>query len=424
MDQIDLRVDAILLVDAYSRLNCKIEIQELRRFGVDLISDLKDVLNLDYEAKVVVILEGFLQNPHAISDLVLHQQLLGLRYIFLGSDELNVKQLEPYAKIFTVNTDTINYTLMAAVVHDDPEAQDLFKIESATNMINLAKIVAETNTFSPEIREMASTFVRTSEEYLLLSEKYRSVAGRLEAAESLNINKDEQLVLLSEQLDNVFRQTIKVNQSLKDYSFLCSPDVYTKVDLKSYRTRPNILYFKEFGEFLCLKSFIFILAEALKTQFSLPVKVLWVLDNKVPLRLRGLPEYYTVFADGVFTRPDIQASDYMVTTSGYESILQVICENQVGLEILIVVDSKLANDTILDMRDVLRYDLCRDHRKIKLYGLNDARTICNGVGDERDLSWDYLYEYDDLDESDRFLYFAGRPVIESLVKTMRHEFGL
>jgi hypothetical protein len=397
----------------------------LKRFGADIVSDFKDVLELDYDKKPVVLLEGFLRGQHALSDLVLHKKLLGLSYIFVGVDEVIIKQVERYAKVFVMDTKVVNYTLVSSVVNDDPEAKALFEVDPDDKIAKIAMVVSETSTYDPVLREIAQAYLRTSEEYKALWLESVSLIGQLEASKSLNDNKDEQIASLSDSLDEVFKQTIKVNDSIKQYAFLCSKNVFSKVDLKPYKSRPSIIYFKEYTDFLFLNSFVYTLAESLKIQYSFPTKVLWVLDTKVPLRLRDVPDYFVLFEKGLFNKPDIHGNDYICSANGYELLIQTICENQAGLSFLIVIDSKMADDTILNMSDVLRFDLCRNENKIKKFGLNDLRTIVNGLGEsDRVLSWNYLPEYNDLSEDDRFLYFSGRPVIEEVIRIARTEFGL
>jgi hypothetical protein len=425
MDNADLRLSAILFIDNYSRINSQVDIAELKRFGADIVSDFKDVLDLEYDKKPIVLLEGFMRGQHALSDLVLHKKLLGLSYIFVGTDDVIIKQVERYAKVFVMDTKVVNYTLVSSVVNDDPEAKALFEISADDKIAKIAMVIAETNTYDTSVKEVAQAYLRTSEEYKALWIESESLVGQLEAARSLNDNKDEQIAVLSSNLDEILKQTVKVNESIRQYSFLCAKDVFHKVDLKPFKSKPNIIYFKEYTDFLFLNSFIYTLAESLKVQYSFPTKVLWLLDSKMPIRLRSVPEYYKLFETGLFDKPSIYDSDYLCSANGYELVIQTICENQTGLSFLIIVDSKLADDTVLNMSDVLRYDLCRDFSKIKKFGLSELRTIVNGLGDgDRVLSWDYLPEYADLSDDDRFLYFSGRPVIEEIVRIARSEFGL
>ena len=421
---INLTLNAILLIDNFTRLSSDINISELTTFGVDIVSDLKELLTKDYKNKPTVILEGFLRNPHGLYDLVLHQELLQIKFLFIGSDEIILKQVGRYAKTFALDTSIVNYNLVSAVINDDSEAQSVFKIDPFDRVAGLARAISDMNTVTPEMREVAQAYLRTADQYNLLSTDYNSLLDKVSMLEELTIIKDEQLKTLSDRMDSAFAQTVKINQSLRDYSFILSPNVYEKVDVRTFKNKPSILYFKEYGEFLHLKSFIFTLAESFKTQYSLPTKVLWIMDRATPLRVRFLPPYYKIFSTGVFTKPDVHISDYMCSTNGYAALLRVLCENQAGISILIIIDSKFVDDTVIDISDTLRYDLCRDHKKIGPLGLNPDRTIVNGLSEFLDLSWDYLPEYENLNPDDRFLYFAGRPVIETVIKTTLLEFGL
>jgi len=166
---INLTLNAILLIDNFTRLSSDINISELTTFGVDIVSDLKELLTKDYKNKPTVILEGFLRNPHGLYDLVLHQELLQIKFLFIGSDEIILKQVGRYAKTFALDTSIVNYNLVSAVINDDSEAQSVFKIDPFDRVAGLARAISDMNTVTPEMREVAQAYLRTADQYNLLS---------------------------------------------------------------------------------------------------------------------------------------------------------------------------------------------------------------------------------------------------------------
>ncbi|GHU54610.1 hypothetical protein AGMMS49975_15250 [Clostridia bacterium] len=415
---------AVLLVDPQSRVNSVIDIAELKKFDVHIVSDLKEIVDMEYDGEPIVMLDGFVQSENGVSELVLYRELLGFRYIFMSSNDTLLKQMEKHAKVFAFDTSHIGFSIILAAVNDDKEAGSFYLVQPEERYIKLAHMVADNlGSFDVTVRGIASALLNVLADNKRLFREKTELKEELDSLHALNQNKDVQLKYMSELTGDMLRQTVRVNDALENYSFLCQKDTFKKIALDEFRNHPNIIYFKEFGDFLHLESFVRTLAEVFKTQYDCPVKVLWLLDKKNSLRQKYIPEYYTVFADGVFRKPHIQVSDYMCVTGGYDGVLSTICENQTGVEYLIVIDSKLVNDTVIPVADVLRFDLCRSKRKIKSFGLLDSRTIVNNEED-RELSWNHFYEYEQLTEEDRYLYLANRPVIQHIVGMAQEEFSL
>lgn len=415
-------MQAILLVDSESRRISTIEIAELKRFDIYIISDLKELLSIKYHEEPVIILESFLKSEYGISEIILYKELIGLNYIFITNNDVLLKEISRYGKVFSFDISKINYSMIISAINDDNEAAIPFTVRPENKFVKIAKIVLENPGITDDtIKGMSEAILKISEYNEELYSKVNELENYIKVLESLNQNKASQLSYLSSLVDTMLQQTIKVNDALSQYSFLCQKEVYCKVAMDSFEHHPKIIYFKEYGDFLHLNTFIFTLAETLKRQYDFPVKVLWVMDKNNPLRQKYIPDYYTIFSDGVFQKTLVHVSDYMCTTGGYAEILHSICENQSGVEYLIVLDTKLVDDTILRVIDVLRFDLCRNSSKIKEYGLLDSRTIVNNV-QNRELSWNHYYEYASLNEKDRFLFLANRPVINRIIQLALSEF--
>lgn len=415
-------MQAILLIDSESRRNSTIEITELKRFDIYIISDLKEIFAIDYHDEPVIILEGFLQSEYGIAEIILYKELVNLNYIFITNNTIFLKEVSKYGKVFSFDISTVNYSMIIAAINDDSEASIPFTVKPENKFMELAKIILENPGITDKTtKNMSEAILKISEFNDTLHATVKDLEEYIKILESLNQNKASQLSYLSSLMDTVLQQTVVVNDALSQYSFLCQKDIYYKVAMDSFENHPKIIYLKEYGDFLHLDTFIFTLAETLKNQYDFPVKVLWVMDKNNPLRQKYIPDYYTIFSEGIFQKTLVHISDYMCTTSGYVEIIHSICENQSGVEYLILLDTKLVDDTILHVTDVLRFDLCRSISKIKEYGLLDSRTIVNNV-ENRELTWDHYYEYKDLDEKDRFLFLANRPVINKIIQLVLKEF--
>lgn len=415
-------MQAILLVDSDSRRVSTIEIAELKRFDIYIISDLKELLSIEYHNEPVIILESFLQSEYGISEIILYKELIKLNYIFITNNTILFKEISRYGKVFSFDISRITYSMIVAAINDDTEASIPFTVDLDNKFTKLAKIVLENPGITDNtVKGMSEAILKISEFNEALYSRVNELEEYIKILESLNQNKASQLSYLSSLVDTMLQQTIKVNDALSQYSFLCQKDVYCKVVMDSFEHHPKIIYLKEYGDFLHLTTFVFTLAETLKRQYDLPVKVLWVMDKNNPLRQKYIPKYYTIFSDGIFQKTLVHISDYMCTTGGYAEILHSICENQSNIEYLIILDTKLVDDTILRIVDVLRFDLCRNISKIKEYGLLDSRTIVNNV-ENRELTWNHYSEYVSLSEKDRFLFLANRPVINRIIQLALSEF--
>ena len=415
---------ATLLVDPISRINCVIDIAELKRFNINIASELKELLNTDCAGHPVILLDGFVQTGSGVSELILFKRMMGLKYIFISKNEVLLRQMQQYAKTFCFDADNIGCSLILAAINDDEEACKVFASEPSNKYKTLAGMILDNSGLVDQtLKDMASYLLNLIKDNERLHFQLSDWKSKYELAHKMNESKANQQKYLNGLLDTMLRQTINVNDALSKYSFLCEKDVYKKVSLTDFKSRPHIIYLKEYGDFLHLNTFVYTLSEVLKRQYDIPVKVLWVLDKNNPLRLKFVPNYYAIFASGVYSKVLVNVSDYMCTTSGYDGIIQTICENRSDTEYLIIVDSKLVDDTIVAVSDILRYDLCRSAAKIGAFGLLNDRTIVNGE-EERELSWNHLYDYENLSPEDRFLYLSNRPVITSIIATAQRKFSL
>jgi hypothetical protein len=411
----------ILLVDSGTRQASEINIPELKRFSVDIISELREISTLKYLDEPLVVLEGFMQAGGGYDALVLYKELLGVDIVYIGSNRALLRHMSGIARTYSADVSVVGYSLILAAVSVDSEAFKPFSVEPVDRYGSIARVIVENpGLVDPQLREMASAIVNLDQINAHLYREVDTLKIELSNADSVSRNQGQQLKLLTGVLDDLFKQTLDVKDALRQYSFLCQRDVYRKVDLSSYRNRPNILYFKEFGDFLHLPSFVRTVAETMKAQFDAPTKVLWIVDKHNPMRQKYVPHYYSMFADGVYTKVAAHTSEYMCTTGGYDAIIRSLCENQSLSQYLIIVDSKLADDIVLPAADIVRFDLCRSASMIPAFNLLDERTVLNNDAGRR-LSWDHYPEYGALSDEDRFLFLANRPVITDVIQTIQHE---
>ena len=136
-------MQAILLVDSDSRRVSTIEIAELKRFDIYIISDLKELLSIEYHNEPVIILESFLQSEYGISEIILYKELIKLNYIFITNNTILFKEISRYGKVFSFDISRITYSMIVAAINDDTEASIPFTVDLDNKFTKLAKIVLE-----------------------------------------------------------------------------------------------------------------------------------------------------------------------------------------------------------------------------------------------------------------------------------------
>ena len=232
-------MQAILLVDSDSRRVSTIEIAELKRFDIYIISDLKELLSIEYHNEPVIILESFLQSEYGISEIILYKELIKLNYIFITNNTILFKEISRYGKVFSFDISRITYSMIVAAINDDTEASIPFTVDLDNKFTKLAKIVLENPGITDNtVKGMSEAILKISEFNEALYSRVNELEEYIKILESLNQNKASQLSYLSSLVDTMLQQTIKVNDALSQYSFLCQKDVYCKVVMDYFYPSP------------------------------------------------------------------------------------------------------------------------------------------------------------------------------------------
>lgn len=412
-------MQAVLLVDNFSRMNSNINILELKRHDITIISDLKELLYLDVKDIPIIILDGYVHKELGMSELILYKDLLELEYIFISDNNILLESMRVHAKVYALSTDVITYNMLTAAINQDVLALAQLSTEPKPKFEKIAKMVlTNPNVADPNLKDMAFTLLSL----LDVNQKSQNLQeynlAKIQELETQLRVKDIKLKHLTEYVDRLLAQTIEVNNTLKEYSFLCDKDVLTKVNLDEFKDKPNVIYFKEHGDFLHIGSFIRTMYDVLKKQYEAPTKVLWILDKNNPNRLDYVPDFFTVFAGGVYSKASIHTSDFLCTTSGYVDIIRHLCNNTSSVTNLIIIDSKQTKDCVLYDADYIKFDLCRTSTRVARLNLFEGRTLVN-EGTDKKLSWDYYPNYQLLDKQDLMLFLANRPVIQHICEQIQ-----
>lgn len=415
-------MQAILLVDAISRSELDLSINELKRSDITVISDLKELLRLDVDDVPVIILEGYMHVGENTNDLLLYKEMLDLSYIFISDNSTLVEYMKQYAKVYISALKKITYNTLIAAVNDDVSAFRQMDNVCESKYETIAKMVLTDPTLADaKLKDMAFTLLSTlSMNKSLLKQLETCESDKIKLEDTVRV-KDEKLGQMSKYLGGILKQTLDVNDKLKEYSFICDTDVLTKVNLEEFKDKPNIIYFKEHLEFLHIGSFIKTLQESFVKQYSMPTKILWILDKNNPTRIGYVPKYFKTFIGNTFNKMDLHTNDFICTTSGYVDIIRNLCINTANAYNLIIIDSKQTRDCVLYDQDFIKFDLCRTIEKLDHLNLVSSRTIVN-EGVDKDLSWDFYSNYCNLETTDRSLFLMNRPVIHNITKQVINNF--
>jgi hypothetical protein len=406
----------ILILDENSRIGSNISIPSILSYGIVVLNSLNEINPEQHTDKPVVILEGYMQKPDGFHDLVLYKELFGLTYIYLGTDSHFLDIMKDHASVYCMDYSKLDYKMLQTVYSGSPDHVRMMSVSETQKLSGIARIFQDSSDVSLQVKELAIAYLNMVSEVRELRVKDKLNSSRMRELEGLNHIQELRISSLSAELNRMFNEAIKMNDYIKQFNFLLRPDIYDKVELSKFPSPPRILYFKEYGDFCYLNSFIKTVADSIKSHMHVPYKVVRLIDNKDSTRAIRLSKYYKIFS-GSYTLPELYGNDFIAVTDGYVGLLETLFNNQNSLDVLIIVDSKLHNDVVIS-GSYLLYNLCRNPDDIDLFRLDPNSVISNF--ENGTMSWDYFEEYSELNAVDRFLYLSSRPVIGMVESTFKY----
>lgn len=410
------KVKAIILLDNMSKRVIKTNVSDFSLHNILFVNNLGEITDeMLMQTKTVIILEGFLRTSTGLSDLRLFKALEGLHYIFIGQEEKLITIVKSEASIFRANISTLSYEVVEAALYGDTTLEEP-NITFESSCTEFARLICKNES------DFDRRFVELANEYLASASAINHLAALLgeeqKAKSRLELNnakyKKENEKLTSSYVD-VLHKTYKLNQSLKDYEHILTRDIYSKLKLHNYPNRPQIIYLKEYEELIHLYSLINTLFEVFRIQGKKSVKVLQLLDSTNANRIKTVPAYYSVIENGYLLK-DVVVNDFLCKIGDYNVILDALLTNRSNLDVLIIVDCKNYNDTVIG-GSFLQFNLCRNANHLTTFGLIPENTIVNNHDNSMYLSWDHIDDYADFADNDqRFLFLSSQPIIQKILE--------
>ena len=404
-----------LLLDDVSRSKLTIKLAELVQYDVNIVRSIRDVPDSQLKRKIV-ILEDFLRGENCYSDLLLYKSVLGLEYIYIGLDPVLLEIMKPVADCHSMDPTMINYERLYGIVYQDQAVRSKYLSPADKNEAHkIATEILEEGSVDLKIKRLAEGYLAMEDITSNQSEELQSKSSALSQAQiQLQQTTAHNNMLHSNYLD-LIGKAANLNSSLKQYEVILAKDVYDKIDVTRYNTRPNIIYLKEYEELNNMDLLLETLVNMFKYQHRMSVKVLMLFDSSHSKRVMTLPKNYATVTNK-FYRRTLLSNDYIAKVGAYKEILETFLINETNLHVLIVVDCKSHLDTVLSGM-FLMLPMCRRESSLEIFGLDPKATIVNDAPNNR-LSWDNYSAIDSMQsDADKFLYLSSRTLIQDIYKS-------
>lgn len=409
----------ILLIDALSKSHLRVNISTLRNENVEVINSLTELRDLEHSTgSTIILLEGVLQDSMLLIELQLYSTIFGLKYIILCSDKNNYLANIGLARTYVCDYTKLAYPLLQAAIADDASLEQDVISEERLGLQKIVKnIIAGKTDYDNEVIELARSYQALHAACL----SYSNLIKNLRQEHTELMRKNAQLAARERALTDGYTSLLEKisvqNQVLEKYEVALSKDLYKKVNLQSYPNRPQIVYFKEFEALDYSDTFFDTLFNIVRLQLRCNVKLIKLYDNLNCRAIRHLPKSYKII-NNKYTSADVAINDFIAKTGSYDGILDNLLTNQVGADILIIIDCKGVDDTVVSGQ-MLQLNLCRDKSHLGAYGLQPSNTIISG---DPSIETDYhcwgapTTEYSG---GDAFAVNSGTKVMQDLSKLIK-----
>lgn len=406
----------IVVLDEESKNVMKSSISAMSLAGLHFIDELSELTEeLVAVTTNVVILEGFMLHNSCLSELKLFKTLYNLQYYFLGSSRY-FGILQDIAKCYECDLATMDASSVMAALYGDAsfettESHDYF------NKVKEAETVLEREGESLEAVEVAKAYLANSDVFNVVAKENEKVQEKIVLLEDEN----KKLRFDRDRLLGGFQEVVKeseaLNKNLQRFEDIFTKDIYEKLRLHDYEHRPMIIYMKELEDFLNLDELIETLVFTLRLQDRKSVKVLRLFDSYTSRKILTMPEYYTVLYNR-YLMNEVIGSDFLCKSGDYRKVLDKLLVNEIGLDILIIVDSKSYDDVVISGA-ALNFSLCREQKHLPIFGLNEKNTLVNSGDTDYDLYWGF-YDTEGMDKNEKMVFLSSRPVIRKILELSRY----
>lgn len=413
-----------ILLDEKSRAIIKSNLAEFASNGFFVINSLNELdTDITEKTRRVIIFDGFLGEADAAISLKLFKSIFDLEYLYLGANESSHIVTSGLVNIYKCDITTLAIdTLLAAVHGDNAYQEENLELDVFESNLEYARNVVNGTVFSEaQVNSICNEYINIKHDVKYYQDKIEKLMEAYRVIKLHNAQLKTENKKLVDGHTKLLKEAKNLNYVLKQYEFALANDLYKKVNLSNYPNAPVIIYMKEFERLDHFNTFLEYLQKTFVLQERKSVKVLRLFDNENCREIMTLPSYYKVLYNS-FEAKDLAVSDFIVKTGDYTRVLDILLLNRVNLDILIVVDSKGQNDTVLT-GSMLQINLCSRKDHLQCFKLNKENTVVNSSTDDDNesyLCWGNYSKFDKIDDKDeRFLYISSRPIMQRFLALYR-----
>lgn len=406
---------AILVLDDTSKERIKSNVSILISKGIYLVNSLSEITDVMLkDTKTTFILNGLLQEADGVAALRFYKAALGLEYIFLMQKSKWLPIIKELGHLYQTEIINLNYDILQAAIYDDKSLETVTKDDPDDEATNLArKICSEDSDYASNEKILANALLSTLVREKDLIEKYDTAALNVEqlSCENEILRKKNNAYL--KEYTSMFSKATQLNSVLNQYEVIFTKDIYTKVDLYSHSERPAIIYIKEYEWLSGFDKLIETLFNAVRVQSHKSCKVLRLFDSSSSRRLLTLPKYYKIIKNR-YKMADVEVSDFICKTGDYMRILDSLLLNRTHLDVLIIVDCKDHNDTVLSGSHIT-FNVCGRKSSLGQLHLNEENTITN---DNNKLHWED-FDTSKMSKQESFIFLSSQPAIGVILQAVK-----
>lgn len=408
---------AIIVLDDTSKKSVKTNISALSTRGFKFIESLDEINDESIvETRKVILLEGIMQQPGIMSDLEMYQSLFDLEYYYLGANANNFRVLEGMCSCFKCDISLLDFSTIQAALFKDRALENAEAVDRTEIVEKAKRILQEEKDCTVLEVDLANKVMADLDIQQTLQNKIQKLQKRNSVLETINAKAKADRETLMTGYMQILNEASKEQEMLKQYEAIFTSDVYTKLRLHDYVNRPLVMYFKEYEDFLNLDQLLETLVSAFRLQERKRVKVLRLFDSVTSRKLLTVPTYYTKIYNE-YSLADVLSKDFICKTGDYQKILDKLLLNEIGLDVLIIVDSKDYNDIVLSGTP-LQINLCREIEHLPVLHLNEVNTLVN-TGDSNSKFYWGRYDTSGMGKEEKFVFLSSRPVIGNLLNLYR-----
>jgi hypothetical protein len=399
---------AVVLYDEHTRKVSQISVGELSANNIAVVSLMSELSAFDANFTVIITEKFILGDIANYDTLVLYKQLFNFNYIFVGTDTVALKILEPLGKVYKIAYRLIDYGFIRSVLYDERNRELEYSEEDGIlSLASADSLNDKDKDYVKSIIGLVNKSVNYTNKLIHDTEYIRSNNIALKKRYSNIFNMNREIISAASKAEDIITQF--------EVSYV--RDVYPEVS-GVYTERPFVFYMKEYQEIRGIEFLVETIMSMFLQHFKWRPKLLRLCDGSSCRLMKRLPGYYHVL-DDLFLQKEIIDNSFLVKLGNNKILLEYLLSNREKLGVLVILDSrdyfgKALDESLIDQY----YDLCGDSNIMDVYGLLPHRCITNDVGSS--LYWNINEDtYKVMSSIDRFLSLSSLDLINKIELTCK-----